>query len=58
MSLSSMTLRCSEYSSSSHSCCVEEMQGSNYSDSPADAGPCARCHRLLEDEWEIKRNGN
>lgn len=55
MSMSSTTLRCSEYSFRSHSRCVEAMQGSNYPDSPVDAGPCARCRWVLVHEWEMKR---
>lgn len=55
MSMSSTTLRCSEYSFRSHARCVEAMQGSNYQDSPVDAGPCARCRRVLAHEWEMKQ---
>lgn len=55
MSMSSTTLRCSEYSFRSHSRCVQAMQGSNYPDSPVDAGPCARCRWVLVHEWEMKQ---
>lgn len=37
-----------------HTPAVEEMQGSNYWETSADAGPCARCHWLLEEELQTK----